>query len=87
MVCNGFSREKIGEKLQISTYTICYHIKELMSIFHVHSREELIKIALCLDIVEKNNLCFNVDKKLIASLPDWARAQRTMNTMSRKIRN
>jgi DNA-binding NarL/FixJ family response regulator len=84
MICNGFSREKIGEKLQISNYTICYHIKELMNIFHVHSREELIKIALCLDIVEKNNLCFNVDKKLIASLPDWARAQIKINTMRKE---
>jgi len=86
MVCNGLSREKIGEKLHISIYTICYHIKELMGIFHVHSREELIMIALCLDIVDKNNLFFNADTKFIASLPDWARAQIKINTICKEQR-
>jgi DNA-binding NarL/FixJ family response regulator len=84
MICNGFSREKIEEELHISSYTICYHLKELMKIFHVHSKEELIKIAVCLDIVAKNNLCFNADKKLIASLPDWARAQININKINKK---
>lgn len=79
MICNGYSREKIGKLLHITSYTICYHIKELMKIFHVHSREELIKTAYCLDIVTKNNLSFNADKKLIASLPDWARVQIKIN--------
>ena len=79
MICNGYSRERMQNELQISNFTVCYHIKELKKIFHVHSREELIKIAVCLDIVNKNCLSFNKDKKFIASLPDWARGQMKIN--------
>jgi hypothetical protein len=66
-------------ELQISEYTVHYHIKELMSIFHVHSREELIMIAHCLDIINKEHLCFIENQKIINTLPDWARIQIKIN--------
>jgi len=79
MLCNGFTREKMGNDLQISEYTVCYHIKELMRIFHVHSREDLIKVTFCLDIIKINHLCFHENKKMIEGLPEWARAQIEIN--------
>ena len=79
MPCNGFSKKKMQNELQISEYTVHYHIKELMNIFHVHSREDLIKVAICLDIIKKNHLCFHENKKMYDSLPDWAKAQIKMN--------
>jgi DNA-binding CsgD family transcriptional regulator len=79
MLCNGYSRKKMQIELQISEFTVHYHIKELMSIFHVHSREDLIKIAHCLDIVTKKHLCFYENKKYLSALPDWARKQIEIN--------
>jgi len=79
MLCNGYTKKKMQNELQISEYTVHYHLKELMSIFHVHSREDLIKVAFCLDIITKKHLRFHENRDLIASLPEWARAQITMN--------
>ncbi|MCL2044593.1 MAG: LuxR C-terminal-related transcriptional regulator [Treponema sp.] len=79
MLCNGYTKKKMQNELQISEYTVHYHLKELMSIFHVHSREDLIKVAFCLDIITKKQLRFHENRDLIASLPEWARAQITMN--------
>jgi len=79
MICNGTTKEKMCEKLNISMYTIYYHISDLFNIFHVNTREELIRTAYCLDIVKKNNLGFKENKKVTASLPDWARVQMKIN--------
>jgi len=84
MTCNGVSRDEIGERLNISRYTVCYHISDLFNIFHVNSKEGLIRAAYCLDIVKKNNLSFKENKKLIASLPDWARVQIKINKIMEK---
>jgi DNA-binding NarL/FixJ family response regulator len=40
MICNGYSRERIGEQLHIARTTICFHIQDLLHKFHVHSKEE-----------------------------------------------
>jgi DNA-binding NarL/FixJ family response regulator len=87
MICNGYSKERIGNELQISDFTVHYHTKELMKIFHVHTKIDLIKTAICLDIVNKNCLCFHENRELIASLPDWAKTQRKMNRCKREKRN
>jgi transcriptional antiterminator len=71
-------------ELQVSEYTIHYHLKELMKTFHVHSREELIKVAYCLDLVIKNQLDFSVNREIINSLPEWARVQIEMNKIARR---
>jgi hypothetical protein len=69
--------------MQISEFTLHYHIKELNKIFHVHSRDELVKVALCLDLVRKSQLCFHENKKLIETLPNWAATQIQVNRLSR----
>jgi DNA-binding NarL/FixJ family response regulator len=79
MLCNGFTKKKMETELQISGYTVHYHLKELMNIFHVHSREDLIKVAICLDIIKKNHLCFHENKKMFDALPDWVKAQIKIN--------
>ena len=79
MLCNGFSKKKMENELQISSYTVHYHIKELMNIFHVHSREDLIKVAFCIDIIKINHLCFHENKKMLDTLPDWAKMQIEIN--------
>ena len=79
MLCNGFSKEKMQHDLHISGYTVHFHIKKLMSTFHVHSREELIKASICLDIVNKNHLYFHDNKKVLETLPDWAKVQIEFN--------
>jgi DNA-binding NarL/FixJ family response regulator len=84
MLCNGFTKEKMQSELQISGYTVHYHLKELMSIFHVHSREDLIKVAFCLEIVTKNHLCFHENREIIDALPEWARVQIKMSRRKRK---
>jgi DNA-binding CsgD family transcriptional regulator len=84
MVCNAYSKKKIQNELQISEYTVHYHLKELMKIFHVHSKEELIKVAYCLDLVLKNHLDFSANKEIINSLPEWARVQIEMNKIARR---
>ena len=84
MLFNGYTKEKMQSELQISEYTVHYHLKELMKIFHVHSREDLIKVALCLDIINKNHLCFHVNRELMKSLPEWARTQIEINRRLKK---
>ena len=79
MLCNGFTKKKMQKELQISDYTVHYHLKELMSIFHVHSREDLIKVAFCIGLITINHLCFHENRDLIASLPKWARLQIEIN--------
>ena len=79
MLCNAYSKQKIQNELQISEYTVHYHLKELMKIFHVHSKEELIKLAFCLDLVIKKHLDFSVSKEMNKNLPDWAKVQIKMN--------
>jgi DNA-binding CsgD family transcriptional regulator len=81
MVCNAYTKKKIQKELQISEYTVHYHLKELMNIFHVHSKEELIKVAYCLDLVLKKHLDFSVNKEIYNSLPDWAKVQIKMNKL------
>jgi DNA-binding CsgD family transcriptional regulator len=82
MVCNGYSWKKMMDEMQISEYTLHYHIKELKKIFHVHSRDDLVKVALCLDLVKKSQLCFHENKKLVDSLPDWVKAQMKINKLT-----
>lgn len=86
MLCDGLSLEAIGEKMQLSKTTIKQHLKNLRSLFHVHTREELVKVAICLDIVSKKQLNYVTNKKLIASLPDWARTQIEINGIQRRRR-
>jgi DNA-binding NarL/FixJ family response regulator len=85
MLCNGFTKKKIQNELQISEFTVHYHLKELMSIFHVHSREELIKIAFCFYIITKKHLCLHENREIIEALPEWARVQIKIN--KRKVKS
>jgi DNA-binding NarL/FixJ family response regulator len=81
MICNGYSWKKMMDEMQISEFTLHYHIKELKKIFHVHSRDDLVKIALCLDLVKKTQLCFHENKKLVETLPDWVKTQIKLNRL------
>jgi DNA-binding NarL/FixJ family response regulator len=85
MICNGFSIKSMEKELQVGKFTVDHHIKELKSIFHVHTREELIKAAHCLNIVTKRHLGFYENRNIVSALPDWARAQIRFNRSAIKL--
>ncbi|MDR0444437.1 MAG: LuxR C-terminal-related transcriptional regulator [Treponema sp.] len=85
MLCNGFKIKSIEDDLQIGKVTVEYHIRELMKVFNCQGREELIKIAHCLEIFTKEDLCFNDTKQNKIKLPDWAVTQQYINKRNRGL--
>ena len=87
MLCNALPIEDMESNLQVGKRTIEYYIKRLSETFHAHSREELIKIAHCMGIVNRNDLCFmpakgkekTKRKKKGVVLPAWAKLQMKVN--------
>ena len=76
MVCNALKMECIQKKLHISKNTVNFHLKSLYKAFHVSSREELVKAAVCLDIVTKDDLIFSENDYSAVKLPAWAEYMR-----------
>jgi len=79
MLCNGNSPVDIADCLHISRSTVDWHIEELRNVFHVDTREQLISMAFCLDMVTKEDLCFfsrNKQKRNVA-LPEWTMVKRS----------
>jgi len=79
MIGNGFDAKRIGDTLHITKRTVQWHINELYRIFHAQNKEELIKTALCMDILTKNDLCFYGKRIRTGKLPAWAEIQQRIN--------
>jgi DNA-binding NarL/FixJ family response regulator len=60
LLCNGKTPATIADCFNVSKRTVEWHIEELCKVFHANSREELISIAIYLDIVTKDDLRFFV---------------------------
>jgi DNA-binding NarL/FixJ family response regulator len=85
LMCNGKRPLEIAKKLHVCKRTVDYHIKKLLKIFHVHKNDALIGLAMYLDIVTKNDLCFfdEIAKKI--TLPKWAVVQQKINRIANEV--
>jgi DNA-binding CsgD family transcriptional regulator len=72
LICNGFTPERIGETLHISRRTVNWHLLDLYRVFHTQNREELVRVAFTLKLVNRRDLLFYDRDKRTAPLPEWA---------------
>jgi DNA-binding CsgD family transcriptional regulator len=78
MLCCGLIPEQIGDALHISRKTVHNHLNSLYSTFHVDSREEMLTLALEMELVTLKDIRFHNRKKERRTLsefvwPEWAR--------------
>jgi DNA-binding NarL/FixJ family response regulator len=78
-LCNGFMTKEIANYLNVSRRTVEWHLKELYGIFHVHTKEELIKAAVYLDLFTKKDMSFYGGTWKPPSLPEWAAAKQMLS--------
>jgi ATP/maltotriose-dependent transcriptional regulator MalT len=58
LACNGFIIDNIGDTLHVSRATVNWHLGKLYDIFHVDSRDNLIKTAFVMKLVTDKDLIF-----------------------------
>jgi DNA-binding NarL/FixJ family response regulator len=66
---NGFTSAETGDKMAICVRTVEAHKKALYELFHVRNENELIRVAYCLDLLEKEDLCFYGGNWVVSPLP------------------
>jgi len=59
LVCNGFNNKQIAANLQISKRTVNYHLNSLYKISDTKNREDLMRMAISLEWVNKKHLVFH----------------------------
>jgi DNA-binding NarL/FixJ family response regulator len=83
LLCAGKTQVEIAEKMHISRRTVEYHIGRLLTVFNVNNTAALVAIAIYLDIVTKNDLCFFDREIKKIDLPQWAVVQREINGIAK----
>jgi len=58
LLCNGYTSVEIGEVLDISERTVNNHKADVYTILNVRNENELIRVALCLELITVKQLIF-----------------------------
>lgn len=69
LVCNGFSGGEIAEVLHICKRTVEFHKKEMYTALGIRNENELIRVALYLEIIKPDELNFYGGKYVISPKP------------------
>jgi DNA-binding NarL/FixJ family response regulator len=77
-VCNGFATLDIAANLNIGKRTVEWHVNDLYQTFHVRNKEELIRVAVYLDIVTKDDMRFFRGRREPVELPQWAKVKQAL---------
>ena len=79
LVCNGFKDEEIGEILSVTRRTITTHKTDIFTALNVRNSNELIRIALYLDMVKQDGMYFYPNDFTLNPLPEEKIMKRMRN--------